>query len=380
MSSMRNLRTPFLLLALALFPLAVMAGEPTDQISISLDAVGQGFFFFNGNGNPANSQFGLGGTAFVDYRFLKALSLGFGGEYLLNPNNTISLASLDLGGRIFPVVLDRGEIYLLGGLGYNVVRNVPHPGHYHGYAGLGYRHFLDKNLALDLGIQYDFWSPILAPNSGVGVRLGMTFLFGKERWSSDEIRKASVDAGGWSSNPLPGTYVWKPGDSLKKIAARELGAEGLFPSIVDANPGIFSDLSNLKVGMEIRMPANNFTDAQIEQFTAEALSDKYRRLDRHTSHLPYPHDPRWKGPKTYRWQVGDSMPSVASKLYDDEDLYPILVDANEERLIHPVNLIPGVILKVPPPPSEEWLDYIHQEAWDKAYYQWWKNVSGPDQP
>lgn len=374
MPSMRNVRTPFLYLALALLPTVLKAAEPTDQISLSLDAVGQGFYFFNGAGKQAASQWGLGGSVFVDYRFLKVMSLGLGGEYLFAPDiSSISLGSVDVGGRIFPMVLDNGEVYLQGGVGYNLRNGIPTHGHFHGYAGLGYRHFLDKDLALDLGTQYDFWSPILAPSGGVGVKMGLTFLFGKDRWPSDVTHKATLDLGKVPDQPV--TYVWKPGDNLKKIAARELGSEEFFPAIVDLNPAIFSDLSAMKVGMEIRIPARDFSGDQSDKFLAEAVTDRYLRLLRLTAHLPYPHRPDWKGPKTYRWKLGDDMRSVASKLYDDEDLYPILVDANEERLIHPANLVVGTVLKVPAPPSDEWLEYIHREAWERSYYKWWKNVS-----
>ncbi|HVZ80640.1 MAG TPA: hypothetical protein VHE12_07555 [bacterium] len=376
---MRRLHLSTLLLALILAPLSLRAEEPTDQISLSIDAVGQGFYFFNGQNKPADPQWGLGGSAFLDYRFLKVLSLGFGTDYLFSPDNkSISLMSVDAAGRIFPMVLDGGEVYLQGGVGYNVNNGIRTHGHFHGYAGLGYRHFLDKGLALDMGLQYDFWSPILAPSSGVGAKLGLTFLFGKDRWPSDITHKIPLDLGKGSDQP--GTYIWKPGDTLKKIAVRQLGAEGLYPAIVDVNPDLFAHVSLLKVGSEIRMPTGHFTDEELDKFSAEALSERYIRLYHVTAHLPYPHRPDWKGPKAYRWKVGDDMRSVASKLYDDEDLYPILVDANEEALIHPVNLVPGVVLKVPAPPSDEWLDYIHDEAWERGYYIWWKNVSDKDNP
>ncbi len=251
----------------------------------------------------------------------------------------------------------------------------PSPGHYHGYAGVGYRKYLSKDTALDAGIQYDFFSPISEPSAGIGAKVGITFLFGRERWpvpSADFPVESISHQGEYGAGSY---YTWKPGDTLKSIAAKIFGSEGLYPALVDANRDLFSDTAKLRVGMQLRIPDSNFSDDQLEDIREKAISSAYYRLEELSSRIPYDVEKNWKGPHAYVWKTGDDLKSVAGKIYDDEDLYPILVDANKRRLIHPVNLVPGVVLLVPAPPKDEWTDAIHERAQQKDYYIWWKTVS-----
>jgi hypothetical protein len=356
---------------------AKAGNDQGSQISLSLDAQGESLvppdILILGN---RSSNSGIGGAAFADWRPIRMISFGVGAEYFYYPSSpTFKVSSFDLGGRIFPFSTLEGEAYFQGGVGKNLVLEYPTPGHFHGYAGVGYRRYLSNDTALDMGIQYDFFSPISAPSNGIGAKVGITFLFGRDRWPvpSADFPVESINQQG--EYPAGSYYIWKPGDTLKSIAARVLGAEGFYPALVDANRDLFSNPASLRVGMKLRIPDSNFSDDELDDIRGKAISASYERLEEYSSRLPYEGQRSWKGPRTYVWKEGDDLKSVASKLYDDEDLYPVLVDANKRRLIHPVNLVPGVVLVVPPPPADVWVDSIHERAQQKDYYIWWKTVS-----
>jgi hypothetical protein len=363
---------------------AKAGNDQGSQLSLSLDAQGESLIPFDDPLLPNKpSDTGIGAAAFLDWRPVRLISFGVGTEYFYYPSSpSFKVSSFDLGGRIFPFSTVEGEVYFQGGVGRNIVLEYPTPGHYHGYAGIGYRKYLSGDTALDMGIQYDFFSPILTPSNGLGAKVGITFLFGRDSWP---VPNANIGAENFNSTgeyPAGSYYVWKPGDTLKSIAVRVLGAEGLYPALVDANRDLFSDTANLRVGMKLRVPDANFSDDELDDIRAKAISASYVRLEEYSSRLPYEGQKNWKGARTYVWKEGDDLKSVASKLYDDEDLYPVLVDANKKRLIHPINLVPGVVLVVPAPPADIWVDSIHERAQQKDYYIWWKTVSessGEDQ-
>jgi hypothetical protein len=377
---MSNKRKPLqllLLLSVLLLGLPAWADDTQGhQISLSLDGTLQGISFFTYPSGNTPQQLGLGGSAFVDLRLIRVLSLGLGVDYVAGANSNYTIGTFDCAGRIFPLILDSGEVYLQGGVGYNLDRGYVPPGHFHGYAGMGYRHFLTESVALDMGAQYDFYSPIAAHSDGFGAKFGITFLFGRLRYPATAV--GSKLRGEVEGADEPVTYVWKVGDNLKKIAAKFLGGAELFPYLVDKNPGLFSQYQAIKPGTKILIPPMHLTDDQMDQIQTEAFSAKYLAIAKESRKLVYAKLEGWKGPKSYTWKSGDDMKSVASKLYDDEDLYPILVDANENHLIHPVNLVPGVVIVVPVPPSDDFREAIHELGWDRSYYQWWRNVSEGD--
>ena len=149
------------------------------QFSLSLDVLGMGVF---SSPHPyLIPSYGMGGQAFLDWRPTPCLSFGIGGQYsYFFGAHTFNLDSFDFGGRIFPFSTETttaGEFYLQGGVGLNLLVLYPAPGHYHGYAGFGYREMMGTSQALDMGIQYDFYSPIGASTNVIGLKLGWTFIF-----------------------------------------------------------------------------------------------------------------------------------------------------------------------------------------------------------
>ena len=149
------------------------------QFTLSLDLLGDGALI---PGGPAFSP-GIGAALFGDWRPLPYLSFGTGFDFAFHGDEgSWTTASWDMGGRIFPLpATQSGEWYLQGTLGLNTVTDdLQHkwPQNFHGAAGPGYRFFVDSNNALDLGIQYDLFSPMATPIQAIGVKVGWTWLFG----------------------------------------------------------------------------------------------------------------------------------------------------------------------------------------------------------
>lgn len=126
---------------------------------------------------------GFGLSLFADYRFTPDLSLGLGLGFVEFPGvDGIQTSWVDLGGRFFPFEASRdGEVYLQGGFGMTPLMTVipTHwQGRFHATVGLGYRFFMDKKQALDLGADYDIFSPRDTPLQNMGVKVGLTWFLG----------------------------------------------------------------------------------------------------------------------------------------------------------------------------------------------------------
>ena len=348
-----------------------------DQISLSLDALGQGIFFQTPT--ETSSYGGFGGQVFLDWRPYRVISLGFGGQYAYYPmTSSFRLTSFDLGGRIFPAgaFSPQGEFYLQGGVGRMLIINPGnYPGHYHGYAGLGWRQFLGGDMALDLGGQYDFFSPIGLPLNGASAKLGLTFLFGRDDWSEPKasrmMRPRTLSIGAdWRG---PSTFTWTKEKDLRTVAFEIYGDEGLYPLIVDANKDLIAR-AGLRPGEVLNIPPPPKTAGEVDRVEDLAFSN-YRYMEweqKSEGIIPQPFNP---GVTTYRWKEKDNLASLAQRLYGDEDLYPLIVQANEDRLIRPDNLVAGKVLKIPRLPADNLLDGVRDEALNDPHYLWWRNVS-----
>lgn len=365
------------LLISGLLTVPVLANNRGDQISVSVDALGQGIFF--NTPTSTTSYGGFGGQVFADWRPYRVISFGLGGQYAYYPlTSTFQLTSFDLGGRIFPSssFTRQGELYLQGGVGRQLLINPGnYPGHYHGYAGVGWRQFLESTMALDLGAQYDFFSPIGLPLNGVSAKVGLTFIFGRDDWSepkaSHMMRPRTLNIGAdWVG---PSTFVYNSKTDLRSVAYQVYGDEGLYPLIVNANKDLLAK-EGLRDGITLRIPPPPKTAAEVDNMEDMAFDDPhYIEWEQKSQGLfPQPVNP---GITTYRWKETDSLPALAQKLYGDEDMYPLIVDANEARLILPDNLVAGKMIKIPRLPSEDKQDSIRDKALNDPHYLWWRNVS-----
>ncbi|MEF9671761.1 LysM peptidoglycan-binding domain-containing protein [Pseudomonas sp. PCH446] len=57
-----------------------------------------------------------------------------------------------------------------------------------------------------------------------------------------------------SSEPLFGIYTVQPGDTLSKIAERELHDAGRWPEIAEANRATLPDPDKIKPGQQLKIP------------------------------------------------------------------------------------------------------------------------------
>jgi nucleoid-associated protein YgaU len=312
-SSMRKKLWLLFAIIIALLPLSARAQEDEQQFSLSLDLLGDGAFAHGG----LSFSPGLGSAVFGDWRPLPYLSLGTGFDFTLHSDDgSWQTASWDLGGRIFPLpATKQGEWYLQGTLGLNLVTDsLQHerPANFHGVAGAGYRFFVNPGNALDLGVQYDLFSPLASPIQAVGVKAGWTLLFGNAPGQAPPVAKpeptpqttaiptpvpvstaprhkkkrktaaspipvltpvaspSSVPSG--TSVPL--TYTWQQGDNLVSIAEAFYGTGDDFPLLVDANIAALGGPSGLKPGVQLLVP-QNLSDADEAAAVQKAGLPKY---------------------------------------------------------------------------------------------------------
>ncbi len=281
--AIRNITFILALLTL-LFPPALRAEETEEpqQFTVSLDLLADGAF---AKGGPSFSP-GFGAALFGDWRPLPYLSLGGGFNFALHPDEgSWQIASWDLGGRLFPLGTGRdGEWYLQGSLGLELAAHTLRnfwPGNFHGTAGPGYRFFVNPGNALDLGVQYDLFSPLHDPLQAVGVKAGWTWLFGTKpgqpqatptatpvatpaptpmpvpRVKKKPRKKKTVPP--LSKPVLPAanaalTYTWAAGDNLSSISAAYYGSADDFPLLVDANKAVLGSPAGLKPGVGLLVP------------------------------------------------------------------------------------------------------------------------------
>ena len=317
---MKHFKPLFLLFLFSIAPSKAKAVAYDSQFTLSLDLQGQEAF---ASGGPSNASQGVGGSFFADWRPLPFLSLGTGMDYTSYSSAVgWQTSSWNLGGRIFPAPSDKdGELYLQGTWGLNLITRSlmkTWPGSFHGSAGGGYRVFMDKHNALDLGGQYDFYSPLKNPLSDIVVKVGWTFLFGGDptinteastsRPPADLSPKASAKGEKRATNltgkpteniktivkkpkknsskkkkvsapaPAPApegiTYAWAEGDQLESLAEAFLGRGNLYPLIVDANKNTLGSPSALVPGVKLTIP-DKVTDAQKEEARLKADSPEY---------------------------------------------------------------------------------------------------------
>jgi hypothetical protein len=358
--------------------------QPT-QYTITVDAVGQMFFHsVSLKPGPFNTYTGLGGQFFADYRPFQEVSFGLGADYISYSGLSLTVQTFELGGRIYPAgYSNTGEFFLQGGLGLNLnpfyyVPSNGYMGHYYGNAGLGYRFAINNGLSFDLGAQYDYYSPYAFNSNGVRLKAGLTFGFGPAPSRTLMMANASPSSGPsytptWKLEPR---ITWNANDTLGALAEKMYGDADLYPLIVDANTNLFREGNAFKPGATWVIPALPPDERALDAIRQKAMEERgYVHLEDLSEAASSGWGEDWKGPKHYTWKEGDNLPDVADKLYGDEDLYPLLVDANKDRLVHPANLRPGVVLIVPKPQVDQ-IDKIHEEVWfNKDPYVWWKTVS-----
>ena len=130
--------------------------------------------------------------------------------------------------------------------------------------------------------------------------------------------------------PRPGAeYVVRPGDTLASIARAAYGSERYYRALYEANRDVLFSPNELPVGVLIRIP--------VLQDQRSAAADS----------ATVPDGPSQTVGGTYRVQPGETLRSIARKLYGDEQMYRRIYRANRDQLASPGDLRPGMVLRIP---------------------------------
>ena len=142
------------------------------------------------------------------------------------------------------------------------------------------------------------------------------------------------------------TYVVKSGDTLTKIANKELPGKGNVKAILAANKDTLSDANKLKVGMSIKIPAG------LPVTPTETVARKSEpKASRSASSMTIEEPKTEKAEKTevadaYTVQTGDTLERIARKLFNDGRKWRALYEWNREQIPDPSRLRVGQTLRV----------------------------------
>lgn len=137
----------------------------------------------------------------------------------------------------------------------------------------------------------------------------------------------TVKAPAPASTPRTETYTVKEGDSLASIWRDLTGSERGWEQLQQANPGF--DPSRLKIGQVLKVPDWKQT-AGVSKATAPVRAPA-------------------ETPGAYTVQSGDTLSSIATKVYGDSKMWKRIYDANKDAIgSDPGALKVGQSLRIPP--------------------------------
>ena len=168
---------------------------------------------------------------------------------------------------------------------------------------------------------------------------------------SDKDKEASTPK---SSGPER-SYVVQSGDTLTKIATKELPGKGGVKAILAANKEMLPDANRLKVGMTLKIPASLPASITPTETAAKKRTDG---KGIHTTSSMVAENPAEKSEKSekatevaagkdgYTVQTGDTLERIARKLFNDGRKWRSLYEWNREQIADPSRLRVGQTLKV----------------------------------
>jgi nucleoid-associated protein YgaU len=139
--------------------------------------------------------------------------------------------------------------------------------------------------------------------------------------------------------PTPGTYTIAQGDTFGSIAKAKYGDENKWHILATANPGV--DSSHLRIGQVIKLP----DPAEHEKARAEHL-DNVAKL----TSAPAPAGAAAATPGSVTVEPGDTLSSIAKRVYGDSKYWRVIFDANHAQIDHADDITVGMKLAVPPKP------------------------------
>lgn len=134
-------------------------------------------------------------------------------------------------------------------------------------------------------------------------------------------------------------YVIEPGDTLSRIASRELGSIALADNIFLLNRDVIASPDQLVVGTRIRLPVNINVETRpsTETFT----------MPERDAGVIQPRQPRAAGVRMHRVVRGDTLSSIALYYYGSSSSWNAIFEANREQLPNPNRLRVGMELIIP---------------------------------
>jgi nucleoid-associated protein YgaU len=123
--------------------------------------------------------------------------------------------------------------------------------------------------------------------------------------------------------------VIRPGDTLSRIAARELGSISLANNIYLLNRDVIADPDRLMAGDRIRLPSREPIDGARDQAPPSPGGGQPER-------------------QTHRVAAGDTLSSIALRYYDSSASWRGIFAANRDILSNPNRLEVGMELVIPP--------------------------------
>ncbi|MBI4577146.1 MAG: LysM peptidoglycan-binding domain-containing protein [Planctomycetes bacterium] len=123
-------------------------------------------------------------------------------------------------------------------------------------------------------------------------------------------------------------YTVQKGDTFSSIAKRLYGTEARWPAIAEANRDRVSDPSRLMPGTELVIPTGE-TDGGTTAPRASA-----------------PRTPT--GAVTHTVAQEETLFSIAAHYYGTGSRWPLIAEANRDRIEDPHRLKPGMVLVIPP--------------------------------
>jgi len=138
-----------------------------------------------------------------------------------------------------------------------------------------------------------------------------------EREARDESRDSEEDSREGGAGTRDGLYTVRPGDTLESIAQKVYGDRYTWSRLVEANRDRLGDSLILSVGMELRVPPPG------EEKENPLNSDG-----------------------TYTVRSGDSLGSIARRVYGSSRRWQELYRLNRDQLDSPADLQVGMILRV----------------------------------
>ncbi len=147
-------------------------------------------------------------------------------------------------------------------------------------------------------------------------------------------------------------YVIRPGDTLSRIAARELGSIALADNIVLLNRDVIFDPDHLVVGDRIRLPIRESLGPAAGPGT---LPPPAGAVNRPPAGVPVPPaqpargvQPAPAGSRVHQVARGETLSAIAQRYYGSSSAWRFLYESNRSVIANPNQLSVGTTLVIPP--------------------------------